>query len=51
MLKNSILKPIIVATEKYVEYYQTGQSTTPPAIDENTDENADAAIKPDDRSE
>jgi hypothetical protein len=23
-LKNNILKPIIVATEKYVEYYQTG---------------------------
>jgi hypothetical protein len=26
-LKNNILKPIIVATEKYVEYYQTSTSS------------------------
>jgi hypothetical protein len=28
-LKNNILKPIIVATEKYVEYYQTGSNNAP----------------------
>ena len=52
MLKNSILKPIIVATEKYVEYYQTGQGgTSPPALDENLRDNADASIKSGDQSD
>ena len=44
MLKNNILKPIIVATEKYVEYYHTGQSNTPPALDEVPEEKDDALV-------
>ena len=43
MLKNNILKPIIVATEKYVEYYQTGQSATPPPLDEIAEEKGEEA--------